>query len=93
MKDGSYPGTGKLADVGDDEGVGASINLPLPPGSGDWAATEVFDTLVAPAAERFKPDIILVSAGYDAHWRDPLAGLTFRTGTYHRLTCKARNTS
>jgi hypothetical protein len=41
----------------------------------------VFDALVAPAAERFRPDIILVSAGFDAHWRDPFQQLQFRWGT------------
>ena len=85
-EDGSYPGTGKMADVGEGDGEGATVNLPLPPGSGDAAALAAFDEIVAPAAARFEPDIILVSAGYDAHWRDPLAGLSYRTGTYHRLS-------
>jgi acetoin utilization deacetylase AcuC-like enzyme len=85
-EDGSFPGTGKATDVGDGDGVGATINVPLPPGSGDAAALAVFDEVVAPAAARFQPDIVLVSAGYDAHWRDPLAGLHYRTGTYHRLS-------
>lgn len=55
------------------------MNLPLPPGAGDVAALAAFDEIVAPAAARFQPDIVLVSAGYDAHWRDPLAGLNYRT--------------
>jgi acetoin utilization deacetylase AcuC-like enzyme len=45
---------------------------------------------VAPAAARFQPDVILVSAGYDAHWRDQLAGLNYRTGTYHRLSARLK---
>ena len=89
-EDGSYPGTGKLSDVGDGDGAGASINIPLPLGSGDAAALAAFDEIVAPAALRFKPDIVLVSAGYDAHWRDALAGLNFRTGTYHRLSTRIK---
>ena len=89
-EDGSFPGTGKAADVGDGDGVGATINVPLPPGAGDAAALAVFDEVVAPAAARFQPDIILVSAGYDAHWRDPLAGLHYRTGTYHRLSVRLK---
>ena len=89
-EDGSFPGTGKMADVGDGDGKGATIKIPLPPGSGDSAALSVFDDIVAPAAARFKPDMILVSAGYDAHWRDPLAGLHYRTGTYHRLCGKLK---
>ena len=43
-----------------------------------------------PHAADIQPDFIIVSAGYDAHWRDPLAGLTFRTGTYHRLCSKLK---
>jgi acetoin utilization deacetylase AcuC-like enzyme len=89
-EDGSFPGTGKATDVGDGDGVGATINVPLPPGSGDAAALAVFDEVVAPAAARFQPDIVLVSAGYDAHWRDPLAGLHYRTGTYHRLCARLK---
>ena len=89
-EDGSYPGTGKITDVGSGEGIGATVNVPLPPGSGDKAALRAFEEIVTPAAARFKPDFIIVSAGYDAHWRDPLAGLNFRTGTYHRLCAKLK---
>jgi len=83
---GSYPGTGLMREVGEGDGEGYSINLPLPGDSGDSAMRTAFAEVVQPAATRFKPDIILVSAGYDAHWRDPLAGLQFRTSTYHWLT-------
>eukprot|EP00803_Ostreobium_quekettii_P004465 evm.model.scf_1701.3 EVM.evm.TU.scf_1701.3 scf_1701:9969-17604(-) len=84
-QDGSYPGTGKLQYVGEGPGEGTNINIPLPGDSGDFASKAAFEEIVGPAAERFGPDIILVSAGYDAHWRDPLAGLQFRTSTYHWL--------
>ena len=89
-EDGAYPGTGKMSDVGEGDGAGATVNLPLPPGSGDAAALRAFDEIVAPAAARFEPDIVIVSAGYDAHWRDPLAGLNYRTGTYHRLAARCK---
>ena len=89
-EDGSFPGTGKATDVGDGDGAGATINVPLPPGAGDKAALAVFDEVVAPAAARFQPDVVIVSAGYDAHWRDPLAGLHYRTGTYHRLCARLK---
>ena len=82
---GSYPGTGAANEVGEGAGEGANINLPLPGGAGAMAARLAFDAIVAPAAQRFKPDIILVSAGYDAHWRDKLAGLQFTTSAYHAL--------
>ncbi|XP_028548254.1 histone deacetylase 14 isoform X3 [Dendrobium catenatum] len=82
---GSYPGTGKIEQVGQGKGEGTTLNLPLPGGSGDYAMRNVFDEVIAPCAQRFKPDIILVSAGYDAHVLDPLAGLQFTAGTYYML--------
>lgn len=63
MKDGSYPGTGKINQIGQGAGEGATLNLPLPGGSGDIAMRTVFDQVIVPCAQRFKPDIILVSAG------------------------------
>eukprot|EP00897_Mesotaenium_endlicherianum_P006757 jgi/Mesen1/6109/ME000310S05207 len=60
---GSYPGTGKMAEVGEGPGEGANLNLPLPGGAGHTAMTAVVDQVIAPAVQRFKPDIILVSAG------------------------------
>lgn len=47
---------------------GTTINIPLPGGSGELTICEAFDTIVAEAAQRFRPDVILVAAGYDAHW-------------------------
>ncbi|XP_050141746.1 histone deacetylase 14, chloroplastic isoform X4 [Malus sylvestris] len=83
--DGSYPGTGKFDEVGHGDGEGTTLNLPLPGGSGDAAMRAIFDEIIVPCAQRFKPDIILVSAGYDAHVLDPLASLQFTTGTYYML--------
>ncbi|CAA3025547.1 histone deacetylase 14 isoform X1 [Olea europaea subsp. europaea] len=84
-QDGSYPGTGKINQIGHGDGEGTTLNLPLPGGSGDRAMRIVFDEVIVPSARRFKPDIILVSAGYDAHVLDPLANLQFTTGTYYML--------
>eukprot|EP00262_Sarcandra_glabra_P006892 TRINITY_DN19456_c0_g1_i1.p1 TRINITY_DN19456_c0_g1~~TRINITY_DN19456_c0_g1_i1.p1 ORF type:complete len:444 (-),score=72.67 TRINITY_DN19456_c0_g1_i1:184-1515(-) len=84
-QDGSYPGTGKIEEVGHGNGEGSTLNLPLPGGSGDSTMRTVFEEVIVPSAQRFKPDIILVSAGYDAHVLDPLAGLQFTTGTYYML--------
>ncbi|KAK6143510.1 hypothetical protein DH2020_023858 [Rehmannia glutinosa] len=63
-QDGSYPGTGKINQIGIGDGEGSTLNLPLPGGSGDKAMRSVFDEVIVPCAQRFKPDIILVSAGY-----------------------------
>ncbi|KAL1538977.1 Histone deacetylase 14, chloroplastic [Salvia divinorum] len=84
-QDGSYPGTGRINQIGRGDGEGATLNLPLPGGSGDRAIRDIFDEVIAPCAQRFKPDIILVSAGYDAHVLDPLANLQFTTATYYML--------
>lgn len=66
----AYPGTGALEEIGAGEGAGFTINVPLPYGVGDATYLRVFDEILAPAAERFHPEMILVSAGYDAHWRN-----------------------
>lgn len=70
-----YPGSGGLEEIGDDEGLGYTINLPLPAGTGDRGYRKVFSDVVVPAARRFQPQIIAVSAGYDLHWADPIGGM------------------
>jgi acetoin utilization deacetylase AcuC-like enzyme len=68
-----YPGTGDWREIGAGEGMGFTANVPLPARIGDDGFQIVFDELLAPLAERYQPQLILVSAGYDAHWSDPLA--------------------
>ena len=70
-----YPGTGGARERGIGEGMGSTHNLPLPPGSGDEAFAAAWTTHLLPAVEAFRPEAILVSAGYDAHRLDPLAEL------------------
>jgi acetoin utilization deacetylase AcuC-like enzyme len=67
-----YPGTGPLTDVGSDEGEGFSINLPVPSGSGEDVWLSLVEHVVVPAARAFDPQLVLVSAGFDAHRDDPL---------------------
>jgi len=65
------------------------INVPLPADSGRSALLAAFDTLIAPAAAAFAPDLIIVSAGYDGHWADTLqAGFQATSGTYHALSAR-----
>ncbi len=71
-----YPGTGPLTDVGSGAGEGYSVNLPVPPGSGDEVFTGLIDGVALPLARAFEPQLILVSAGFDAHLADPLAECT-----------------
>ena len=70
-----YPGSGDVREIGAGAGKGYTINVPLPAGVGDRGFTRVYSESLTAVAERFRPDLILVSAGYDAHWDDPLAGL------------------
>ncbi len=81
-----YPGTGAVTDIGTKGGEGYTINIPLPPSSGDANYRRVFDEIVWKAAERYAPELILVSAGFDAHWRDPLAGMQLTLDGYAHLT-------
>ncbi len=69
-----YPGTGPASDVGRGAGEGYTVNLPVPGGSGDAVFLSHVEHVVRPLARRFAPDLLLVSAGYDAHAEDPLAG-------------------
>ena len=80
-----YPGSGLLGETGDGKGRGYTWNLPLPAGCGDAVLARAFDALLEPAVEKFRPQFILVSAGYDGHWRDPLAGLTLTAAGYAHL--------
>ena len=77
-----YPGTGHWREMGTGEGKGTVLNVPLPAGVGDAGYAQVLAELVWPLAERFRPDLILVSAGYDAHWRDPLAQMNLSLAGY-----------
>jgi acetoin utilization deacetylase AcuC-like enzyme len=77
-----YPGTGPWNDAGRGAGEGTVLNVPLPTQVGDAGYAQIFAELVWPLAERFHPDLILVSAGYDAHWNDPLAQMNLSLTGY-----------
>lgn len=80
-----YPGTGKIREVGLGEGRGATINAPLAAGSGDGDALAIYDAVLGPVADAFKPQLVLISAGFDAHHDDPLAQLKFSTEGFAEL--------
>ena len=80
-----YPGTGRLEEAGAGVAKGTNINIPLPAGSGDGEYGEVFEQVVVPAARRFKPRLILVSAGYDGHWADRLALMRVSVAGFARM--------
>jgi acetoin utilization deacetylase AcuC-like enzyme len=70
---GIYPGTGLMSDLGSGPGAGYTINLPVPAGSEEFLWLSLIEHIVLPVAQEFKPDLVLISAGFDAHRDDPLA--------------------
>jgi len=81
-----YPGTGALDEVGRGEGQGHNVNIPLPAGSGDEIFREAFLRIITPIASQFKPQLVMVAAGYDGHFADPLASLALTDAGYARMT-------
>ena len=70
-----FPGTGRYQERGSGAGEGATVNFPLPAGVGDAGFKALYEQVLIPVLRKFAPELILVSAGYDTHWQDPLAGL------------------
>ncbi len=81
-----YPGTGFVHELGSGEGEGYTVNVPMPPGSGDAEYAGVMKEIFVPLTEQFKPDLFAVSAGFDAYADDPLTQLQLSTLAYGWLT-------
>lgn len=81
-----YPGTGMIRETGDGEAKGTNVNVPLPPGCGDKEYLRIFQEILVPIARRFRPQLILVSAGYDAHWADNLASMQLTVTGFAQMT-------
>ncbi|MGB3942733.1 MAG: histone deacetylase [Candidatus Manganitrophaceae bacterium] len=81
-----YPGTGSERERGEGPGEGFTLNCPLPRGAGDKEILDCFEKVMAPALAAFQPDFILISAGFDAHRNDPLAGLTVTEEGFFEMT-------
>ena len=77
-----YPGTGFVYELGAGKGEGYTVNVPMPPGSGDAEYATVMREIFVPLSERFKPELFAVSAGFDAHVNDPLTQLGLSTSAY-----------
>jgi acetoin utilization deacetylase AcuC-like enzyme len=82
---GIYPGSGPLSDVGSGAGEGYTINLPVPAGSEEDLWLSLIEHIVLPAAQEFAPQLVLVSAGFDAHREDPLAGCRLKTSSFAEM--------
>jgi acetoin utilization deacetylase AcuC-like enzyme len=85
-----YPGTGALHETGRGKGAGYTVNVPLPAGVGDEGYSMVFREIVAPLAKRYRPELLLVSAGYDAHLADPLGGMAVSVAGFSEMARTVR---
>ena len=85
-----YPGTGPLRDAGSGPGEGYTINLPVPPGAGEDVWLSLVQHVVVPAARAFEPELVLVSAGFDAHRDDPLASCMLESGSFAEMARHVR---
>ncbi len=88
---GLYPGTGPLGDVGSGAGEGYTINLPVPAGSEEDLWLSLLEHIALPAAAAFQPELVLLSAGFDAHRADPLAGVRLETESFGEMTRHLRD--
>jgi len=80
------PGSGRVEESGAGAGAGANINVPLPPGSGVGAYTAAMDSVVLPAIDRFRPELIVVASGFDASFMDPMGHQILHSGFYRAAT-------
>ncbi len=85
-----YPGTGSIEETGRGEGRGYTINIPLPPKTCDKSYLRVFDEIVMPVMKEFQPEVTFVSAGYDAHYSDPLGGMCLSSKCYYEIAKKLK---
>ena len=85
-----YPGTGAAEEVGRGAGRGYTVNLPLEAGAVDEDYQTVFASVVIPVLRQFEPDLVIVSAGFDAHERDPLGGMRLTTPAFAAMTSELR---
>ena len=83
-----YPGTGYAHETGVGDGLGTTLNIPFQPGAGDDEYLAAVDGPVAAALARFRPDVLLISAGFDAHHDDPLANIHLSEEGFGRMTAK-----
>ncbi|MCS6907590.1 MAG: histone deacetylase [Anaerolineales bacterium] len=80
-----YPGSGYLDEIGYGEGRGYTANFPLPPGSGDQAFSSLLQEVIIPLLDRYQPQMLLLSYGFDPHWRDPLGHLQLSAKQYGEM--------
>ena len=85
-----YPGTGWVDETGIGEGEGTTVNFPMAAGWGDEECLRAFNEVLVPVAQRFQPQLILVSAGFDAHWSESLASMCLNITGYAQITLRIK---
>lgn len=88
---GTYPGTGAISDSGSGAGAGYTINLPVQAGADGEQWLSLLEYIVLPAAREFAPELILISAGFDAHRLDPIGGCRLETPDFAQMACQVRD--
>jgi acetoin utilization deacetylase AcuC-like enzyme len=88
---GLFPGTGAITDAGSGDGLGYTINVPVPKGSDEEVWVSVLEHVILPAALEFHPQLVLVSAGFDAHRDDPLGDCLLEAGSFAQMACHVRD--
>jgi acetoin utilization deacetylase AcuC-like enzyme len=88
-----YPGTGAAADCGTGDGEGFNVNVPLPAGSTDADYAAVFERILLPIMDSYRPGLVIVSAGYDTHVSDPLGNMRMTEAGFHRLASMVKGCS
>jgi acetoin utilization deacetylase AcuC-like enzyme len=86
-----YPGSGAVDEIGSGEGEGYTVNVPMPGGCGDAEYMRAFEEVLVPVTKRYKPQLILVSAGYDAHWADSISSMQLTTAGYAKMAAILKN--
>ena len=87
---GLFPGTGAVGDAGSGDGFGYTINIPVPEGSREEAWVSALEHVIVPAALEFAPQLVLISAGFDAHRQDPLGDCLLEASSFAQMACHVR---
>jgi acetoin utilization deacetylase AcuC-like enzyme len=90
-EDGLYPGSGAIPETGEGDGTHNTMNIPFPPGTGQAGYMAALDELIGPAIEAYDPDLMLISAGFDAHQHDPISRMNVTTEGYGLMTDAVRD--
>jgi acetoin utilization deacetylase AcuC-like enzyme len=88
---GLFPGTGPVGDAGSGDGLGYTINAPVPSGADEEVWLSVLEHVILPAVDEFSPELVLISAGFDAHRDDPLGECQLDTASFAQMACQVRD--